>query len=61
MVNEKDRKTKYHNDLIFSAKIRRNSLSNPDLPINFIAQLLIAKDLPNEPFTFEGNNSNHAR
>lgn len=38
----------------FWAKVGRNALANPDLPIDFVAQLLIAKDLPDEPFEFEG-------
>lgn len=38
----------------FWANVGRNALANPDLPIEFIAELLIAKELPSEPFTFEG-------
>lgn len=38
----------------FWAKVGRNALANPDLPIDFVAQLLIAKELPDEPFEFEG-------
>lgn len=38
----------------FWAKVGRNALANPDLPIDFVVQLLIAKDLPDEPFEFEG-------
>lgn len=39
----------------FWANVGRNALANPDLPIDFVAQLLIAKELANEPFTFEEN------
>ncbi len=39
----------------FWANVGRNALANPDLPIDFVAQLLIAKELPDEPFTFEEN------
>ena len=34
-------------------------MANPDLPIDFVAQLLIAKELPDEPFTFEENWCSH--
>lgn len=37
----------------FWANVGRNALANPDLPIDFVAQLLIAKELPDEPFNFE--------
>lgn len=36
----------------FWAKVGRNALANPDLPIDYVAQLLIAKDLPDEHFEF---------
>ncbi len=39
----------------FWANVGRNALANPDLPIDFVAQLLIAKELADEPFTFEEN------
>ena len=38
----------------FWAKVGRNALANPDLPIDFVAELLIAKELPTEVFEFEG-------
>lgn len=38
----------------FWAKVGKNALANPDLPVDFVAQLLIAKDMPDEPFEFEG-------
>lgn len=37
----------------FWAKIGRNALANPDLPIDVIRDLLIAKEQPSEPFEFE--------
>lgn len=37
----------------FWAKVGRNSLANPDLPVDFIAKVLIAKDQPTTPFKFE--------
>lgn len=38
----------------FWAKVGKNALANPDLPVDYVAQLLIAKDMPDEPFEFEG-------
>lgn len=43
----------------FWANVGRNALANPDLPIDFVAQLLIAKELADEPFTFEENWCSH--
>ena len=37
----------------FWAKVGRNALANPDLPIEFVRDILIAKEQPTEPFTFE--------
>lgn len=37
----------------FWAKVGKNALANPDLPVDYVAQLLIAKDMPDEPFEFE--------
>ena len=39
--------------LNFWAKIGKNALANPDLPISFIEETLIAKEQPKEPFKFE--------
>ena len=39
--------------LNFWAKIGRNALANPDLPISFIHDTLIAKEQEKEPFKFE--------
>lgn len=36
----------------FWAKIGKNALANPDLPVDFIRDILIAKEMPTEPFTF---------
>lgn len=36
----------------FWAKIGKNALANPDLPVEFVAQLLIAKESKTEPFDF---------
>ena len=35
------------------AKVGRNALANPDLPIEFVKDILIAKEQPREPFSFE--------
>lgn len=37
----------------FWAKVGRNAIANPDLPVDFIAQTLIAKNQETEPFNFE--------
>ncbi len=37
----------------FWAKVGRNALANPDLPIEFVKELLIAKEQETEPFKFE--------
>ena len=37
----------------FWAKVGRNALANPDLPIEFVRDILIAKEQPTEPFTVE--------
>ena len=37
----------------FWAKVGRNAIANPDLPVDFIAQTLLAKDQETEPFNFE--------
>ena len=34
-------------------KAERNALTNPDLPVEFIRDILIAKELPKEPFDME--------
>ena len=39
--------------LNFWAKVGKNALANPDLPISFIEETLIAKEQPKEPFKFE--------
>jgi hypothetical protein len=41
--------------ITFWAKIGQNALSNPDLPIEFIRDTLIAKEQESEPFKFEGD------
>ena len=37
----------------FWAKVGRNALANPDLPVEFVRDILIAKEQPTEPFSFE--------
>lgn len=37
----------------FWAKVGRNALANPDLPVEFIRDILIAKELPSEEFSLE--------
>ena len=39
--------------IILWAKVGRNALANPDLPISFIYETLIAKEQPKEIFEFE--------
>lgn len=34
------------------AMLGKNALANPDLPIEFIRETLIAKSMPSEPFEF---------
>lgn len=38
----------------FWAKIGRNALANPDLPVEVVRDILIAKEEESEPFSFEG-------
>lgn len=37
----------------FWAKVGRNALANPDLPVDVVRDLLIAKAQNSEPFEFE--------
>ena len=37
----------------FGDKVGCNALANPDLPVEFIRDILIAKELPKEPFDME--------
>ncbi|MBR2216219.1 MAG: hypothetical protein IJ849_10775 [Selenomonadaceae bacterium] len=37
----------------FFAKVGKNALANPDLPVYFVRDLLIARDEPTEPFVLE--------
>ena len=41
------------NQINFWAEVGRNALANPDLPVDFIAKVLIAKNQETEPFEFE--------
>ena len=38
--------------IAFWAKVGRAALDNPDLPIEFVKECLIALEEPSEPFTF---------
>ena len=38
----------------FWAKVGKNALANPDLPVDFIRDTLIALEQPTEPFVPEG-------
>ena len=38
----------------FWAKVGKNALANPDLPVDFIRDTLIAMEQPTEPFVPEG-------
>ena len=39
--------------LNFWAKVGKNALENPDLPVDFIAKIIVAKNQPSEKFEFE--------
>lgn len=39
--------------ITFWAKIGRNALANPDLPVDVVRDLLIAKNQASEPFSLE--------
>ena len=41
------------NQIIFWATIGKNALENPDLPVDFIAKIIVAKNQPSEKFEFE--------
>ena len=41
------------NQINFWAKVGKNALENPDLPVDFIAKMIIAKNQPSEKFEFE--------
>lgn len=41
------------NQINFWAKVGKNALENPDLPVDFIAKIIIAKNQPSEKFEFE--------
>ena len=41
------------NQINFWAKVGKNALENPDLPVDFVAKVLIAKNQESEPFNFE--------
>ena len=41
------------NQINFWAKVGKNALENPDLPVDFIAKVLISKNQESEPFNFE--------
>ena len=46
-------KTEFRNEvqqINFWAKVRRNALANPDLSIEFVKDILIAKEQRREPF-----------
>lgn len=53
VLEEKSQHCTAEQQINFCVKVGRNTLANPDLPANLIAQLLIAKKLPDEPFNFE--------
>lgn len=36
----------------FWAKVGKNALANPDLPVDFVVELLLAKESATEPFSF---------
>ena len=41
------------NQINFWAKVGKNALENPDLPVDFIAKIIIAQNQPSEKFEFE--------
>lgn len=44
---------KIPNQIEYWAKIGKNAIANPDLPIDMIRDLLVAKNEKSEPFEFE--------
>lgn len=38
--------------LSYWAVLGKNAMENPDLPIEYIQELLVAKEMPTEPFEF---------
>lgn len=48
------------NQINFWAKVGKNALENPDLPVDFIAKIIIAKNQPSEKFDFEDKNFYHS-
>lgn len=44
--------------LNFWALVGKNALANPDLPVDFIRDILISKNQETEPFTFEEDHGN---
>lgn len=41
------------NQINFWAKVGKNALENPDLPVDFIAKVLVAQNQDSESFNFE--------
>ena len=41
------------NQINFWAKVGKTALENPDLPVDFIAKVIVAKNQPSEKFVFE--------
>ena len=41
------------NQINFWAKVGKNALENPDLPVDFIAKVIVAKNQPSGKFVFE--------
>ena len=45
------------NQINFWAKVGKNALENPDLPVDFIAKIIIAKNQPSEKFRIKKQSS----
>lgn len=45
------------NQINFWAKVGKNALENPDLPVDFIAKIIIAKNQPSEKFRIKNQSS----
>ena len=41
------------NQINFWAKVGKNALENPDLPVDFIAKIIVAQNQQSEKFDFE--------
>ena len=45
------------NQINFWAKVGKNALENPDMPVDFIAKIIIAQNQPSEKFRIKNQSS----